>query len=143
MAAVSHVIKHASSMESMATLIVPLYRMDPANVSIVLSILDKRFIWIILVPTLAFVCHRADEIKSFKPTPYWKLAAVIAPDNTTRQYLNVDSMAEREFNHGAIKGLHNSLKDSKQGTVISIKKITRSTAKPKALNTVEMRMFLI
>ena len=92
------------------------------------------------VPTLAFCVNRHDEIEVFKPTPYWTLAAVVAPygDNFSRQYLNVDWMGEREFNHGKIKGLYNSLKDAKQGTVISIKKSNKSTAKPKALNTVEM-----
>src|SRR5699024_5319152 len=55
-----------------------------------------------------------------------------------RQYLNVNSMADREFNHGAIKGLYNSLKDAKQGIVVSVKKSRRTTAKPRALNTVEM-----
>ncbi len=92
------------------------------------------------MPTLAFCVGRHDEIEGFRPTPYWTLAAVVAPDsdNSARQYLSLEWMGEREFNHNAIKSLYNTLKDTKQGTVVSVKKQRRSTAKPKALNTVEM-----
>lgn len=95
------------------------------------------------MPTLAFCVGRHDEIVSFKPTPYWTLSAVVAPDNDnssfSRQYLTLEWQGERQFNHQAIKSLYNSsLKDVKVGTVLSVKKSRKSTPKPKALNTVEM-----
>lgn len=90
------------------------------------------------VPTLAFCVNRHDEIESFKPTPYWTLSAVVAPEHFSRQYLNIDWMGEREFNYGNIKGIYNQLKNVKEGKVISIKKTKKTTSKPKALNTVEM-----
>lgn len=90
------------------------------------------------VPTLAFCVKRHDEIEAFKPVPYWTMSAVVAPANFSRQYLTVEWMGEREFNYGTIKGIYNTLKDVKEGKVVSIKKSKKSTAKPKALNTVEM-----
>lgn len=90
------------------------------------------------VPTLAFCVDRHDEIENFKPVPYWTLSAVVAPDGFSRQYLTLQWDGEREFNHGKIKSIHNQLKNAQRGTIISLKKKTKSTPKPKALNTVEM-----
>ena len=66
------------------------------------------------------------------------MSAVVAPATFSRQYLSVEWTGEREFNYGNIKGIYNTLKDVKEGKVIFVKRSTRSTGKPKALNTVEM-----
>ncbi|XP_046917236.1 DNA topoisomerase 3-beta isoform X2 [Dermatophagoides farinae] len=90
------------------------------------------------VPTLGFCVQRHDDIESFKPQPYWTMSAVVAPVNFSREYLTMEWMGEPEFNNGKIKQIHNSLKDVRRGKIVSIKKTTKTTGKPKALNTVEL-----
>ncbi|KAF0307218.1 DNA topoisomerase 3-beta-1 [Amphibalanus amphitrite] len=87
-------------------------------------------------PTLGFCVERHDQIQSFQPEQYWKLALTCDLDGG--QQIDFEWARVRCFDKEVASMFLNQIKDIKSTVVDSVVSKEKTKARPQALNTVEL-----
>ncbi|KRX67416.1 DNA topoisomerase 3-beta-1 [Trichinella sp. T9] len=88
-------------------------------------------------PTLGFCVARLDEMKNFKPEPYWSMRAVVTSDGGAST-MTASWARQQLFDQEVFNVLFSRAKRQRFATVVSVTTTKKQKQKPAALNTVEL-----
>ncbi|KRY51119.1 DNA topoisomerase 3-beta-1 [Trichinella britovi] len=88
-------------------------------------------------PTLGFCVARLDEMKNFKPEPYWSMRAVVTSDGGGST-MTASWARQQLFDQEVFNVLFSRAKRQRFATVVSVTTTKKQKQKPAALNTVEL-----
>ncbi len=88
-------------------------------------------------PTLGFCVDRHDQIQTFKPEPFWVLAATVELEEGGRQ-LSLEWDRGRSFDKDIAQMFLQQVRGHKTANVISVTSKEKQKERPIALNTVEL-----
>ena len=87
-------------------------------------------------PTLAMIAHRSDEIRHFKPVPYYGLE--LKTDGLIWTWQNTKDQSNRSFSESKINDIHEKVKNQ-QGTVTSVSTALKKEYAPKLYDLTQLQ----
>ena len=87
-------------------------------------------------PTLAMIAHRTDEIRNFKPVPYYGIE--LRTEGLTWTWQNGKDKSNRSFNQSQIDELYKKVKNP-QGTVSKVSTVEKKEYAPKLYDLTQLQ----